>query len=250
MRFIRSQFLRFALMLLLAPIAARCQDPSGLTWDELEKSYSAKPGETEAVFQFKAKNRSDHPIEITETSTSCHCTVASFPRTPWVLAPGAEDTLTVRVDLRSLRGGLTKTVRVDTTVGEQLLLVHVQVPPPPAVQREMNWMIAQADRQAVLRGDCATCHVTPTVGKRGAELFAAACLICHGAEHRATMVPDLKEPTGHRDAAFWSEWIRHGKEGTLMPAFSRKDGGSLDDDQIDSLIAYVLATLPTDPVAK
>jgi len=145
---------------------------------------------------------------------------------------------------------LTKTIYVQTSVGEQSLLVHVQVPTPPALQREMNTMLAQADRQAVLRGDCASCHVAPTVGKTGAELFAAACLICHGAEHRATMVPDLKVPTVHRDAAFWSEWIRHGKEGTLMPAFAKNEGGSLDDEQIDSLVAYALANLPTEPAAQ
>jgi mono/diheme cytochrome c family protein len=238
------------LILWLTPVAAWSAEAKALAWDALEKNYIAKSGEAEAEIPFKVKNTSDHSVEITEAATSCHCTVASFPRTPWILAPGVEDTLTVRVDLRSRRGNLTKTIYVATSEGEQLLVVNVQIPPSPAIQREMNAMIAQADRQAVLRGDCASCHVAPTVGKTGAELFTAACVICHGAEHRASMVPDLKIPTVHRDAAFWNEWIRHGKVGTLMPAFAKSEGGSLTEEQIESLVTYLLANLPTEPPAK
>jgi len=166
------------------------------------------------------------------------------------LAPGASDTLRVFVDLRSRRGGLNKTIYLDTSAGDQELLVHVDVPPRPELQREMNLQAAQAYRQAVLRGDCASCHVTPTIGKKGAELFATACLICHGAKIRATMVPDLAVTKVRRDADFWNHWIREGGENTLMPAFARARGGPLDDDQINSLVAYLLATLPTEPTAQ
>lgn len=223
---------------------------AGLEWDALEKSYSAKVGEEEAVLSFNATNRTDHPVEIRSTATSCHCTVAVPPRTPWIIAPGATESLAVTVDIRSRRGGLTKTIYVDTTEGEELLLVHVQVPPPPAIQREMNLMTAQADRQAVLRGDCASCHVTPTVGKHGAELFQTACAICHGSEHRATMVPDLAVAKVRRDSAYWEKWVREGAKDTLMPAFDRAHGGPLDDGQIKSLVEYLVAHLPSEPTEK
>ncbi len=229
-------------------VALTASAEAALNWDALERRYDAQPGETEAEFRFVATNDGAAPVEIRSVATSCSCTVGAMPRRPWVIAPGASETLRVVVDLRSRRGGLTKTVYVDTTEGEQLLLVHVQVPPPPAVQREMNLMTAQADRQAVLKGDCARCHVEPAMGKLGEELFVAACQICHGAEHRATMVPDLAKPKVARDGAYWEFWIRNGGEGTLMPAFGQAHGGPLDDAQVASLVKYLVEHLPAGPV--
>ncbi len=231
-------------------VAAGAKEPPALEWDAVEKSYTSGRGETEAVIPFTVMNRSAQPVEMRSAATSCHCTSVEFPREPWVLAPGASDTLHVRVDLRSRRGGLNKTIYLETSAGEEILLVHVQIPPPPAVQREMNREFAQADRQAVLRGDCATCHVAPAAGKHGAELFAAMCLVCHGASPRAEMVPDLMKPTVHRDAAYWTKWIREGGPKTLMPAFARENGGPLDRDQVESLVAFLTASLPAGPVAN
>ena len=37
----------------------------------------------------------------------------------------------------------------------------------------MNIQNALADRQAVFKGDCASCHVEKGVGKMGAELYMA-----------------------------------------------------------------------------
>jgi mono/diheme cytochrome c family protein len=223
---------------------------AGLKWDALEKRHIAEPGEEEAKLTFSVTNEMDHPVEIRSTATSCSCTVATPPRKPWLIAPGGTETLQVTVDLRNRRGGLSKTVYVDTSEGEQMLLVHVQIPPPPEVRREMNLITAQADRQAVLRGDCASCHVAPTVGKKGAELFQTACGICHTAEHRASMVPDLALAKVARDAAYWNKWIREGGEGTLMPAFDQAHEGSLDNEQIQSLVTYLLEHLPTQPATK
>jgi mono/diheme cytochrome c family protein len=89
--------------------------------------------------------------------------------------------------------------------------------------------------------------VEPTVGKMGAELFQTACLICHGAEHRASMVPDLAVAKTSRDAAYWEKWIREGANETLMPAFDRSRGGSLDEEQIKSLVEYLSATMASQP---
>src|SRR5207249_541916 len=94
---------------------------------------------------------------------------------------------------------------------------------------------------------CYACHVEPIGGKQGAPLFLAACAICHEAEPRATMVPDLAVARGHRDADFWRKWISEGKDKTLMPAFADEKGGPLGDAQIESLVQYALSHFPTDP---
>jgi mono/diheme cytochrome c family protein len=106
-----------------------------------------------------------------------------------------------------------------------------------------------ADRQAIFKGDCVKCHVDKGVGKMGAELYAADCGICHDAEHRAAMVPDLKVPRSPRDLAFWQKWIMEGKPGTMMPAFAQAHGGPLTQEQIDSLTLYLYQTMTRNPAA-
>jgi cytochrome c553 len=252
-------FSRSVLLRLLAGFVLSCAwvgiaaAATGLEWDSVEKTIQAKADQPEASIVFTAKNTTAKPITITAVATSCHCTAAQPPRTPWVIAPGGKDDLTVTLDLRGRSGDLTKTVYIYSDSGgdtPDFLLVHVNVPLSPEEQRELNRSLAQVDRQAVLQGDCASCHVTPTIGKQGAELFKTACLICHAAEHRASMVPDLFAPKEKRDAAYWEKMVREGREKTLMPAFAKANGGALDDAQIKSLVAYLVANLPSEPAAK
>ena len=81
-------------------------------------------------------------------------------------------------------------------------------------------------------------------------LFNAACSICHEADPRATMVPDLNVAREKRDAAYWRKWIAEGKEQTLMPAFHEKHGGPLSETQVESLVTFVLKNFPTEPVRE
>ena len=113
--------------------------------------------------------------------------------------------------------------------------------------RAMNIQNALADRQAIFKGDCARCHLDKGVGKMGAELYLASCGICHEAEHRAAMVPDLKVPRSPRDLAFWQKWIAEGKPATLMPAFAATHGDPLTQEQADSLTVYLYQNFPRNP---
>jgi hypothetical protein len=61
------------------------------------------------------------------------------------------------------------------------------------------------------------------------------------------MVPDLAVAKAPRDAAYWRKWINEGKEGTLMPGFARMHGGPLSDEQITSLVDYVVGHFPAGP---
>ena len=105
--------------------------------------------------------------------------------------------------------------------------------------------VARADRQAVFKNDCATCHEKPGDGKYGKALYDADCAICHEALHRASMVTDLHALAVPTNDDFWQTWIKHGKPGTFMPAFSTADGGPLSDMQIASVAAYLDYAMPS-----
>jgi mono/diheme cytochrome c family protein len=223
--------------------------PHPLVWDETEKSQVVKPEDGEARFVFRVTNTSREPVEILAIEPSCGCTVAELPRTPWILAAGAGGAFTAVVDYRGKHGQFAKTLDIDTTAGPQRLAVIVDIRDTDEARRARNQQAAVADRQAVFRGECVNCHVVPTVGKMGGELFQTACGICHSAVRRASMVPDLQVAQVVRDAGYWEHWISEGREGSLMPAFAAKHGGALSAEQIASVVEYALAELPRAPRA-
>ena len=250
-----------------APLAvANVTAPAALKWDAETREANPKPGEDSAALNFVVTNVSEQPVLITRLRTSCGCTVAQLPSTPYKLDPGSHVSIAVTLNLRGKIGTLAKTVTVETSAGNKTLLVRANIPHAPAAalpvstalssarpspkvsnDRAMNIQNALADRQAIFKGDCASCHVTPGTGKTGAELFTVSCGICHEAEHRAAMVPDLKVPRGPRDTAFWQTWITRGKPGTLMPAFAAAHGGPLTPEQIASLTAFLHERFPGTP---
>lgn len=224
--------------------------PQLLEWDALEKSVTPAVGMVETIFEFKASNRGPQTVEVIEARPSCGCTIVDLPETPWRLAPGASGTLRAKVDFSGKHGMFRKVVHVHTSAGSQTLVLTVNIPEAGEAERRRNQALAAANRQAVFRGDCARCHAEPAAGKRGQELFFAVCTVCHLAPLRASMVPDLLEPKESRDAAYWRKWIGEGKDGTLMPAFADAKGGPLTAEQIESLVAFVLERLPTEPTKR
>ena len=245
--------LRIIFLLLVLPAQSRAEEKNapppahGLTWDALEKTVVAKPGDGAAEFSFTASNATDHAVTINSVRPSCGCTVVELPATPWVLAPRASGTLRAVVDFAGKEGELAKSLFVESSEGAQTLSLRIDIPPPDETTRLRNRKLAGENRQAVFLGGCSSCHVLPGFEKTGEALFKTTCAICHVSSRRASMVPDLLTARGHRDAAWWRTWIAEGKEGTLMPAFAEKNGGPLTQDQIDSLVKFALAQLPTEP---
>jgi mono/diheme cytochrome c family protein len=47
-----------------------------------------------------------------------------------------------------------------------------------------------------------------------------------------------------KDSQYWQQWIAESKPNTLMPAFAKKHGGPLDDNQIRTLVAYLTRIFP------
>jgi mono/diheme cytochrome c family protein len=211
-------------------------------------------GETEAKFTFGLTNVSKETVTISGVHTSCGCTVAQLPSQPWVLKPGDHGEIGVTVDLRGKSGNLIKTATVSSSVGSIPLMVQISVPridpkkmPMTENDRTRNLQVAAVDRQAVFRGECVTCHVIPTIGKVGKELYVAACGVCHEGEHRASMVPNLRALNKPTDAAYWNQWISEGRPGSLMPAFLAKNGGILSSNQVSSLVAYLSGPFQSEP---
>lgn len=222
-----------------------------LAWDAQEKEVTVTNGTPEAHFDFSLTNISSSEIVLTGVHTSCGCTAARLPEQPWKLAPGTNGQIHVTMNLSGKTGLVPKTVTVNTDKGSKMLVVKANILPPTAVamgERESNQRVALADRQAVFRGDCASCHAEPARNKMGKDLYVSACGVCHEAEHRAGMVPDLHNIKQETNAEFWKNWITKGKPGTLMPAFSEKEGGILSDAQIQSLVNYLSTTIPSKPV--
>ncbi|HXS67783.1 MAG TPA: c-type cytochrome, partial [Candidatus Polarisedimenticolia bacterium] len=201
-------------------------------------------------------NVSSGDVTIFSVTTSCHCTVAELPSTPWKLSPNENGTISATMDLFDVPpgGDKTKTLTVSTDKGQKFLYAKAIVLPGAmaTVDRTNAQKIAMANRQAVFRGDCASCHVAPAKDatghdKMGKDLYVAVCGICHDAEHRASFVPDLHHLTEPTNPDFWRSWIAHGKPGTLMPAFSRSEGGFLTEAQIGSLVVFLNGTISPHP---
>src|SRR5688572_26181830 len=83
--------------------------PNPLVWDAMEKSLVAKRGDTEVGFQFSVTNTGAQPVQILEVRTSCGCTVAELPPTPWVLEAGGKGSFRATVDIRGRHGHFAKT---------------------------------------------------------------------------------------------------------------------------------------------
>jgi mono/diheme cytochrome c family protein len=200
-----------------------------------------EPGATNALFTFSFTNTSPQSVTLTKVQTSCGCTAAQLPQLPWTIAANEANSFTVSMNISGKRQAVTKKLFLYSDQGYKSLAVRAKivVSQDPSPDRQRNMQIAATDRQAVFRGDCARCHATPAQGKMGRELFQAVCAVCHLAEHRAEMVPDLRLLRPLPDAEGWRNWITHGKAGTLMPAFAKEEGGPLTKEQIDSIVDWL-----------
>jgi mono/diheme cytochrome c family protein len=189
-------------------------------------------------------------VTILDVHPSCGCTTAELPPTPWTIPPGAREQIPVTVNIEGKSGVLPKSINVSTDKGFKVLWMRITIVPPPIrimtdADRARGLAVAKVDRQAVFKGDCADCHIKQGEGKYGKALFDSVCAVCHEANPRATMVPDLHNLKVSTNDAFWRTWIAHGKYGSLMPAFSTADGGPLSDMQIASLAAYLNQVFPS-----
>jgi mono/diheme cytochrome c family protein len=229
--------------------------PDGvLAWNSLSQSASVPANSTQAHFLFSFTNVTSGNVSISTVHPSCGCTTADLPPLPWTIPAGGGGQIPVTVNLSAALAGsegtLLKAVTVITDKGSKQLLLRINILPPVIAtqtdaERTNSMAIAKADRQAIFKADCANCHATPGEGKYGKALYEAVCAVCHDAEHRADIVPDLHTLTVPTNLEFWRTWAAHGKPGSLMPAFSAVEGGPLNDMQIATLATYLNFAIPS-----
>lgn len=235
------------------PPAAQVAMPAGiLAWDAEMKEATVGHTQSVAELVFHFTNVSPAEVTISHVGTSCGCTVPRLPAMPWKLPAGTNGVLPVAMSVAGKSGIVFKTLTINTDKGWKMLSVKTTILPAPPAQmtadnRGRNQLLAREDRQMVFKGECASCHAEKAIGKMGKDLYESACGICHEAEHRATMVPDLHALNKETNAEYWKAWVENGKDGTLMPAFSQRMGGPLSDQQISSLVEYLVRAIPSKP---
>ena len=222
-----------------------------LTWDAAAKVHKATMDERDVGFIFRFQNDTGAEVRIKRADSTCGCTVARLPKLPWVIAPGETGSIPVTMDISGKIGVITKSIILQTDKGFIPLKARAVIASDTGPdmkrskeERAANLRAAAENRQAIFQGKCVECHVKPTVGKRGKLLYATACGICHEAKDRASFVPDLRLLANGKDKKYWYQWTTDSKPGTLMPAFGKKHGGPLDDNQIKTLVAYLTRIYP------
>jgi len=222
-----------------------------LTWDAIAKVHHSKLDELDVGFEFHFQNKTDKEVLIKRAISSCGCTVAKLPKLPWVIKPAQKGSVPVTMDLRGKSGVITKTIQLVTDRGIIPLKARVAIGlvSGPSMKRSKeeraaNLRAAAANRQAIFAGKCVECHVVPTIGKRGKQLYATACGICHESKTRAPFVTDLRLLANGKDREYWQQWIAESKPNSLMPAFAKQHGGTLDNNQIKTLVAYLTRIFP------
>jgi mono/diheme cytochrome c family protein len=221
-----------------------------LVFDAETKQYDAAPGEQIAPFTFNLTNVWTNEILIDSVHASCGCTTASLPAEPWHLPPQGSGQIKAQVRLAGKMGLITKTLTFSTSVGNRLVYLKVNIPPPPSLagtmseaERAAARLKAAADAQAIFKGDCAKCHADKGRNTFGQDLYAADCGICHESSHRESMVPDLHALKQATDFDYWKTIITLGKPHTMMPGFAAAQGGPLTEAQIISLATYLNHTI-------
>src|SRR5688572_11323792 len=238
-------------------------DPNAIKWDAETKEYTPKAGEANAPFTFWLTNVSSSDVLVNSVRTSCGCTVAKLPAQPWRIPPGSNGPIEVTLSLAGKSGLIAKGVTVDTTAGIKQLTVRANIPSASGApgqfgaaggmmndaERMKNMQAALADRQVVFKNqECAKCHAEPAKGKTDGRLvYAAVCSTCHDSLHRAAMVPDLRRLPHPTDAEHWRKWIAYGRAGSMMPAFAESEGGPLNEQQINSLVDFMVRAFPSRP---
>jgi hypothetical protein len=99
--------------LLGAILLAACSTAQAqLTWEKTQIDLQPKPGDQEAIANFKYENKTDRVINIKNVRSSCGCTVASLKKND--VAPGEKGEVMATFKIGGRTGVQQKTVTIET----------------------------------------------------------------------------------------------------------------------------------------
>jgi hypothetical protein len=108
-----------------------------LAFDADLKRIESKTALTNATFTFWVTNVCLTNVLILEVTSSCGCTVARFPRRPWLLQPFESGPIRITMDLQDYSGTVFKGAHLHTSAGVKPLLLRADLPlkpfPPPGL---------------------------------------------------------------------------------------------------------------------
>ncbi len=106
-----------------------------LAWEQTQVELHPKPGDAEAIANFKFQNKGDKPVKITAVRTSCGCTAAASKKDD--LAPGEKGEITATFKFGGRTGVQQKTITVETDDAAQPstnLLLKAVIAQPVEIQ--------------------------------------------------------------------------------------------------------------------
>lgn len=194
--------------------------------------------------EFLIYNKGGKHLRLYRVDTSCGCTVADISRQ--IVAPGDFSRIRVVLDTSLKMGKIRKKLTLFSNDPQRPALALFVVGEATAARMDGHAPITLAPRNrlTLFEGKCAACHVQKGVGKTGQALFQADCAMCHGrsAEGHPPSGPSLLSKDANHKA--WAARTRRviadgSPDSPQMPPFSQAQGGPLNPDEIDSLVAFL-----------
>ncbi|HEY9746153.1 MAG TPA: DUF1573 domain-containing protein [Oculatellaceae cyanobacterium] len=228
----------------LKPVVVSIYEPPRIYAESRVVDIGSVETDSKVPATFLLYNKGGKHLRITDIETSCGCTLADISKR--VIAPGDYAKMQVSLDTSIKLGKVRKQITVTSNDPErpklELFLIGNVLPKKMEGHAPIN--LSARDPLVLFKGDCATCHVKPGIGKTGKALFLADCAMCHGtnAQGHQSAGPSLLELNYENDTALQEirKVIAQGSSRSpQMPPFSQRKGGPLNDDQIDSLVNFL-----------
>jgi mono/diheme cytochrome c family protein len=228
----------------LKPVVIQVYEPPHIYAESRIQNIGSVETDSKIPATFLLYNKGGKHLRITDIQTSCGCTLAKVSKR--VIAPGDFTKLQVEMDTSIKLGEVRKEITITSNDPDRpkLSLFLTGKVLPKKMQGHAQINLKAQDPLVLFKGDCATCHVKPGIGKTGKALFLADCAMCHGStgqghQHAGRPLLDLNYNNDETLKTIRKVIAEGSPNSPQMPPFSNSKGGPLTEDQIDSLVNFL-----------